>query len=84
LIDREDGAVSSETRAFDRFKRDIRALVAWLLTHRIQQVAMESTGIYWKSVLRILRRLLDDAGIKLGGGLSPISTACAPPKWLKA
>ena len=32
------------------FKRDMRALVAWLQTHRIQQVVMESTGIYWKSV----------------------------------
>ena len=50
VIDREDGAVSSETRAFGGFKRDMRALVAWLQTHRIQQGVMESTGIYWKSV----------------------------------
>ena len=50
LIDQEDGAVSSETREFGGFKRDMRALVAWLQTHRIQQVVMESTGIYWKSV----------------------------------
>ena len=50
LIGREDGAVSSETREFGGFKRDMRALVAWLQTHRIQQVVMESTGIYWKSV----------------------------------
>jgi transposase len=42
--------VSSETREFGGFKRDMRALVAWLQTHRIQQVVMESTGIYWKSV----------------------------------
>ena len=25
-------------------------MVAWLQTHHIQQVVMESTGIYWKSV----------------------------------
>src|SRR6201997_1830792 len=50
LIGREDGAVSSQTREFGGFKRDMRALVAWLQTHRIQQVVMESTGIYWKSV----------------------------------
>jgi hypothetical protein len=50
LIGREDGAVSSETREFGGFKRDMRALIAWLQTHRIQQVVMESTGIYWKSV----------------------------------
>ena len=29
VIDREDGAVTSETRAFGGFKRDMRALVAW-------------------------------------------------------
>jgi transposase len=50
LIGQEDGAVSSQTREFGGFKRDMRALVAWLQTHRIQQVVMESTGIYWKSV----------------------------------
>jgi hypothetical protein len=32
------------------FKHDMRALVDWLRSHRIQQVAMESTGIYGKSV----------------------------------
>ena len=37
-------------RPMGGFKRDMRALVAWLQTHRIQQVVMESTGIYWKSV----------------------------------
>ena len=42
--------MSSETREFGGFKRDMRALVAWLQTHRIRQVVMESTGIYWKSV----------------------------------
>ncbi len=29
LIGQEDGAVSSETREFGVFKRDMRALVAW-------------------------------------------------------
>ena len=50
LICREDCAVSSETREVGGFKRDMRPLVAWLQTHRIPQVVMESTGIYWKSV----------------------------------
>ena len=39
-----------ETREFGGFKRDMRKLVGWLQEHRIQQVVMESTGIYWKSV----------------------------------
>jgi transposase len=50
LISGDGGAVSSETREFGGFKRDMRALVDWLRSHRIQQVVMESTGIYWKSV----------------------------------
>lgn len=50
LIEGEDGTVTSETRQFGGFKRDMRALVDWLREHRIQQVVMESTGIYWKSV----------------------------------
>ena len=50
LIPREDGTVASETRTFGAFKRDKRALVRWLQEHRIELVAMESTGIYWKSV----------------------------------
>src|SRR5208337_3691573 len=50
LIEAEDGTVASETREFGAFKRELRALVHWLLAHRIQQVVMESTGIYWKSL----------------------------------
>ena len=50
ILIEQDGAVSSQTREFGGFKRDMPALVGWLQEQRIQQVAMESTGIYWKSV----------------------------------
>lgn len=50
LIAQEDGTVASETREFGGFKRDMHALTDWLRANRIQQVVMESTGIYWKSV----------------------------------
>ena len=50
LLAQQDGTLSHETRRFGGFKRDMRALVGWLLSHRIQLVVMESTGIYWKSV----------------------------------
>jgi transposase len=50
LVEQADGTVVQETREFGSFKRDMRALVGWLQEHRIQQVVMESTGIYWKSV----------------------------------
>jgi transposase len=50
LLAQKDGTVLKETRTFGAFKRDMRALVDWLLSHRIELVVMESTGIYWKSV----------------------------------
>ena len=50
LVEQADGTFVQETREFGSFKRDMRALVGWLQEHRIQQVVMESTGIYWKSV----------------------------------
>ena len=50
LVEQEDGTMLKDTRKFGGFKRDMRALIDWLRSHRIQQVVMESTGIYWKSV----------------------------------
>jgi transposase len=50
ILIEQDGALSCQTREFGGFKRDMRALVAWLQQNRIQHVVMESTGIYWKSV----------------------------------
>ena len=50
LVEQEDGTLLKDTRKFGGFKRDMRALIDWLRSHRIQQVVMESTGIYWKSV----------------------------------
>src|SRR5215471_16171959 len=50
LVAQQDGTLSQETRRFGGFKRDMRALVGWLRSQGIQQVVMESTGIYWKSV----------------------------------
>jgi len=50
ILIEQDGVVSSQTREFGGFKRDMRALVGWLQEQRIQQVVMESTGVYWKSV----------------------------------
>jgi transposase len=56
LLAQEDGTVLSETRTFGGFKRDMRALIDWLRSHRIELVVMESTGIYWKSVFSHLER----------------------------
>ena len=48
LIEGEDG-VHIERRAFETFKRGLRALTAWCVGLRAEVVVMESTGIYWKS-----------------------------------
>jgi len=46
----QGGVVSSQTREFGGFERDMRALVSWLQELQIQHIVMESTGICWKSV----------------------------------
>ena len=38
---------SITVRTFTTFTADLRQLVAWLVEHRIDTVAMESTGVYW-------------------------------------
>lgn len=50
LIEQPDGSVDKLGREFGGFKRDCRALAAWLAELQVQLVVMESTGIYWKSV----------------------------------
>ncbi len=50
LVEQPDGSVQQHTREFGGFKRDCRALAAWLLQMQVQLAIMESTGIYWKSV----------------------------------
>lgn len=50
LIEQDDGTVAKQQRSFGGFKRDRRALVAWLLELGVGRVVMESTGIYWKSI----------------------------------
>jgi transposase len=50
LLEQEEGSVIQHTRSFGAFKRDRRALTAWLQEHGVELAVMESTGIYWKSV----------------------------------
>jgi transposase len=56
LIELPDGSMQRESREFGGFKRDCRALAAWLAELRVELVVMESTGIYWKSVYAHLER----------------------------
>lgn len=60
LAEQADGRVERTTRQFGGFRRDCRALAAWLAEAGVELVVMESTGIYWKSVFAHLER----AGIR--------------------
>jgi transposase len=59
LIEQPDGSMQRHAREFGGFRRDCRALAAWLLELGVELVVMESTGIYWKS----LHAHLENAGI---------------------
>ena len=59
VIEQPDGSIEQTSREFGGFRRDCRALAAWLGELRVELVVMESTGIYWKSV----HAHLENAGI---------------------
>jgi len=56
LIEQPDGSIERHSREFGGFKRDCRALAAWLSDLGVQLAVLESTGIYWKSVFAHLER----------------------------
>lgn len=56
LIEQADGRIERTTRQFGGFRRDCRALAAWLAESGVELVVMESTGIYWKSVFAHLEQ----------------------------
>lgn len=57
LIEEADGTVRVERRQFGTFKRDRRELAAWVKALCPDEVVMESTGIYWKSIYAALEAL---------------------------
>jgi transposase len=48
--DKDPARRASETREFATVKRDVLALADWLRSWRVEAVAMEATGDYWKPV----------------------------------
>ena len=54
LIEEADGTSRIEQRQFGAFKRDRRELAKWAAALRPDQVVMESTAIYWKSLYAAL------------------------------
>ena len=54
LVTAEDGAVQRQVRTFGTRTADLLALNDWLNAQQVEQVAMESTGVYWKPVFNLL------------------------------
>jgi transposase len=50
----EAGRAHQEVRTFGAMTADLLALSDWLAERGVTQVAMESTGVYWKPVFNIL------------------------------
>src|SRR2546429_9495509 len=59
LIVRKDGKVQKQMRTFGTTTQELLSLRQWLLSEGCTQVAMESTGVYWKPVYTILEGALE-------------------------
>lgn len=49
-----DKKPESEIRTFGTYTKDLEELHEWLLQENVEQVAMESTGVFWKCVWNII------------------------------
>jgi len=54
MITQADGSVQEHVRTFSTMTADLLALDDWLRSHRVEVVAMESTGVFWRPVFNIL------------------------------
>src|SRR5579884_2966010 len=54
LLTAPDGAVRREVRTFGTMTSDLLALNDWLNGLQVEQVAMESTGVYWRPVFNLV------------------------------
>jgi transposase len=54
LVSQADGTVEREVRTFGTMTADLLALADWLSALEVRQVAMESTGVYWRPVFTLL------------------------------
>ncbi len=58
LVTDAEGVVQRQVRSFGTMTADLLALSDWLSGHGVTQIALESTGVYWRPVFNILE---DDA-----------------------
>lgn len=50
-----------EEQVFGTFTQDLERLCSWLKKHKVRQVAMESTGVYWIPIWNVLERGIGSA-----------------------
>ena len=50
----DKGKRRTEVREFRTWTSSLRELRSWLVSHRVTQVAMEATGVYWKAPWHVL------------------------------
>jgi transposase len=54
LITRPNGSIQKEIRTFLTMTADLLALDEWLRSFQAEQIAIESTGVYWHPVYNLL------------------------------
>src|SRR5437764_9654830 len=54
MMTQADGSLQEEVRTFLTMTADLLALDDWLRSHRIEVIAMESTGVFWRPVFNLL------------------------------
>src|SRR6185437_12394250 len=54
-----DNELTTEIETFPTFTKDLYRLLKWLEEKEVTQIAMESTGVYWKPVFNILEDFFD-------------------------
>ena len=54
LLTRADGTVEQKVRTFGTMTADLLALSDWLAELGVGQIALESTGVYWRPVFNLL------------------------------
>ena len=54
MITEADGSVQEHLKTFSTMTADLLALDDWLRRHKVEVVAMESTGVYWRPIFNLL------------------------------
>src|SRR5207237_9498227 len=53
-VSESDGLINRQVRTFGTMTADLLALSDWLSSLNVTQVALESTGVYWRPVYNVL------------------------------